>query len=119
MGAAVVVGKIDGRNIGKVDGKLVFLDTGKPINQVVAPAAELEDDDRLGSTDRVTPEGVQSSGTNMGKMSLERADALTPGFQMGNLANYFGTRPASSTQTGESVSDLEFMGASRRSCCSC
>lgn len=74
--------------------------------------AQLEDDDRLGGTDRVTPAGVESKGTNMGRMSLERADALTPGYQMGNLANYFGTRPASAMQTGESVEDTEFMGAS-------
>jgi len=110
MGAAVVVGKINGRNIGDVDGKLVFLDTGKPVNQVEAPPAELEDDDRLGSTDRKTPLGVESKGTNMGKMSLERANELTGGYPMGNLANYFGTRPASPMQSGESVSDMEFMG---------
>ena len=72
--------------------------------------AQLEDDDRLGGTDRVTPAGVQSKGTNMGKMSLERAVELNGGYQMGNLANYFGTRPASAVQNGESVSDMEFMG---------
>ena len=75
--------------------------------------AQLEDDDRLGGTDRVTPEGIESKGTNMGKMSLERANELTGGYQLGNLANYFGTRPASALQSGESVSDMEFMGMDR------
>ena len=124
--SAQVVGKVNGRDVAIVDGKIVYVDTGArvesdgvesgredPFAPVTTPSAELEDDDRLGSTDRETPLGVESKGTNMGKMSLERANELTPGYQMGNLANYFGTRPASPVQTGNSVSDLETAGGAR------
>lgn len=124
--SAQVVGKVNGRDVAIVNGKLVYVDTGAriesdgiesgredPFAPVGAPPAQLEDDDRLGGTDRVTPAGVESKGTNMGRMSLERANELTGGYQMGNLANYFGTRPASPVQTGNSVSDLETAGGAR------
>lgn len=73
------------------------------------PVEELEDDERLGETDRVTPAGVISKGTNMGKMSLARANELTPGYEMGNLSNYFGG-PTTSGEVEDSMDQSRQIG---------